>query len=628
MLQSMREKARSWVTIVVVAVIAFMMAITGLESLSPSSGNKKVATVNGQDITERELLHAQEQQKRMLVQQMGEQFDPSMIDEKLLQDAVLNSLVDRLVQLQDAADNKMEISNDMLDTMIVSMPEFQQDGRFNQDRFRMLVRNIGMSPAQFRQMLKEESLLMQLRAGWTSSEFVTKAEMNTIHELENQKRDIGWTILPLASVEATIHLSEESIQAYYKDHENQFMTPEEVVISYLVLDRKKLAETVSVDEISIENEYQRRVESLKAKISPRVSTIIIAVNDKQNLESAEQKASEAVKQLNEGKSFSHVVAQYSDDKLSAKKGGDLGYVKPGFFGDRFDEVVASLKVGEMSDPIETRNGIQILTVTDRKIPDIPSLERLRKDIVAVLQDARAEGLYLEKSRELADISFEAADLAQPAEQMKLSLQESQAFSRNGGEGILSDRKIIEAAFSDDVLSLGANSDVIEIAPGKSVVLRIKQHNPSKQQTLEIVHNDISLQLKRKEGQKMLQDKAQGLVSRLQKGISGNLEWEKKKSAGRREEGVPREVIQAAFKMARPEENKMNYDTVTLSGGDMAIVSLNAVVDGGITDKSGEQNQMLSQYFANNKGRLVYSEYLQSLKAQADIEKKLTDTDGQ
>ncbi|MCT7264590.1 SurA N-terminal domain-containing protein, partial [Salmonella enterica] len=70
-------------------------------------------------------------QRRQLMQQMGKDFDASLLDEKLLRDAALKSLIDRKLVLQGAADSKFAFSDDALDQVILQTPEFQVDGKFN-----------------------------------------------------------------------------------------------------------------------------------------------------------------------------------------------------------------------------------------------------------------------------------------------------------------------------------------------------------------------------------------------------------------------------------------------------------------------------------------------------------------
>ena len=88
MLQTMRDNAQSWVAKVIVGVIVLIFALTGWESISRfTSDAETAAEVNGQAISKLELEQAVALQKRQLIQQlqqMGNQFDPSMIDDAFL----------------------------------------------------------------------------------------------------------------------------------------------------------------------------------------------------------------------------------------------------------------------------------------------------------------------------------------------------------------------------------------------------------------------------------------------------------------------------------------------------------------------------------------------------------------
>ncbi|WBA86692.1 SurA N-terminal domain-containing protein [Endozoicomonas sp. GU-1] len=433
MLQSMRDKAKSWVTFVVVGIIAFMMAITGLETLAPNPNNPEVASVNGKDITRAELAQAVDQQRRVLLQQMGGQFDPAMLDDQLLQSSVLEALIDRQLLLQNAEDQKMDIGKAEIDKLIVSMPQFQQNGRFDADRFQMMVRSYGMTPLQFRDAIREETLLQQLRAGVANTEFVTAEELKRLQSLEGQTRDLAWVMLSAEPVRQAITPSEEEINTYYQANSNQFMTPEQVVVNYVVLNKAEIAKGIDVSAEDIEAEYQYRVEQLQQQSgnNAHVSVILIQTGEDRTLDEAQARANEVVAKLQAGTGFAELARSYSDDPMTAENGGDLGAVEPGFFGDAFDNTVAGLNVGQVSEPIETDFGIQILKVTSRDQADVPSLNEMRADIEVALKQNEVDSLFIEQTRQLADISFEASDLAQPAEQLGLTVLTSEPFGRRG-----------------------------------------------------------------------------------------------------------------------------------------------------------------------------------------------------
>ncbi|WP_257279689.1 SurA N-terminal domain-containing protein [Endozoicomonas sp. ISHI1] len=628
MLQSMRDKAKSWVTFVVVGIIAFMMAITGLETLAPNPNNPNVASVNGEDITRAQLVQSLEQQRRMLIQQMGDQFDPSLIDEKQLRESVLQSLIDRTLLLQEAKNGDMGLGQKELDAMIVRMPEFQQDGQFNQDRFLMMVRSLGMSPAQFRSLLSDETVLQQIQAGVAGSEFVTPSEISRLTALENQKREMAWLTLDVAKVRDSIEPTEDQVKSYYEAHREQYMTPEQVEISFVEMDKASMVHDLEADQQAIKDEYQRRLQDIEenAADTQTVSTILIQTGEKRSLEAAHKIAAEVESKLKAGEAFAKLAEAYSDDPVTSAKGGDMGQVQSGIFGDTFDETVASLEPGQVSKPVETEFGVQIIKLNSREKPVIPSFDELKDEIATDLKRQETETIYLDKTRQLADISFEASDLAQPAEQLGLTIQSAGPFTRQGGStDVTSNAKVIAAAFSDDVLELGANSELIELSSEKAMVLRVKKHLKSELRPLVEVQDSIIKALKIEKAREQLVNRAEALQAKLVAGEtaqqvteSDGLEWTEVKTIARREQGIPRQLLTESFKMPHPEDGKSTYSSVELANGDIALVALSKVVEGKPSEADAARDRLMASYIANGNGRNLFNEYLKSLRESAKV----------
>lgn len=626
MLQSMRDKAKSWVTFVVVGIIAFMMAITGLETLAPNPNNPEVATVNGQEITQAELAQAVDQQRRVLIQQMGSQFDPATLDEQLLQSSVLEALIDRQLLLQNAEDHKMGVGTAQVDQLIVSMEQFQQNGRFDPERFQMMVRSFGMTPLHFKEAMRQDTLLQQIRAGVAGTEFVTIEELKQLRTLEGQTRDLSWVVLAADAVRDGVTVSEEEINAYYDANASQFMTPEQVVVDYVQLNKNTLADNVDVAAEDIEAEYRYHVEQLQQQSvnDARVSVILIQTGDQRTAEQAQARAGEVLAQLQAGADFAELATTYSDDATTAARGGDLGAVEPGFFGDQFDAAVADLAVGEVSEPIVTDFGLQILQVTARGETEVPSLDEMRQSIELALKHSEVDSLFLEQSRELADISFEAADLAQPAEQLGLTIMTSEPFGRNGAaSGIASDPRVGAAAFSEDVLSLGANSDLIELTPEQAVVVRVREHQKPQPIPLAQVRESIATTLQNRAVENQLASQAAEMIASLEAGstlpqLAGQqqLALVTSDKSTRNMADVPVPLLRAAFKLPDPGQGVV-YDSVALPGGDYAVVALSGVYPGD-SAAMPEELKTLGQFIANSNGRMIFEEYLASLKEHGKV----------
>ena len=630
MLQLMRDKAKSWVAFIVVGIIAFMMAITGLETLAPNPNNPEVATVNGKEITRAELAQSVDQQRRAMIQQMGDQLDPALLDDAVMNETVLKTLIERQLLIQDANDSKMEVGTAALDQMIVSMPQFQLDGRFNQDRFQMMVRSYGLTPLQFRENLRQNALLLQLNAGIANTEFVTLQEMQRLNALQSQTRDLSWAVLPVADVRESIRPTDDEVQAYYDASGDQFMTPEQVVISYIELSKEGLAKGIDVSEDDVLADYESRLELIKAQTAAlaKVSAILIETGSKRSEDEAVARANEAIAKIKGGADFAAIAKEYSDDPITGEKGGDLGFVQPGFLGESFDEAVATLPVNEVSEPIDSKYGIQVIKVISRESAKLPALEEMRSEIEKSLKQNEVDDLYLQQTRQLADISFEAADLVQPAEQFGLSIKTSEPFGREGGTGIASDARIASAAFSDDVLGLGANSELIELTPEQSMVVRVKEHRKPELMPMADVKSRIVATLKNEKAEEVLQDKAKAMIAKLESGTDkkvvadeNQLTWTDSAKAGRAQPGVPRQLLQKAFAMPHPG-NGVAYDTTVLPNGDLALIGLSAIQPGAQQEGDEQRLQALGQFLSSNNGRVMFDEYLRGLRETADVKIKV------
>ncbi|OED45873.1 hypothetical protein ACH42_04405 [Endozoicomonas sp. (ex Bugula neritina AB1)] len=630
MLQLMRDKAKSWVTFIVVGIIAFMMAITGLETLAPNPNNPEVASVNGEKITRAELAQSVDQQRRAMIQQMGDQLDPALLDDTVMNETVLNTLIERQLLIQDAVDSKMDIGASALDQMIVSMPQFQQDGRFNQDRFQMMVRSYGLTPLQFKENLRQNALLLQLNAGIANTEFVTIQEMQRLNALQGQTRDLSWAVLPVADMRAAIQPTDDEIQVYYDANSDSFMTSEQVIIDYIELNKDDLAKSIDVNENDVVAEFESRLEQVKAQTAglAKVSAILIEAGNKRTEDEAVARAEEAIASIQNGADFATIAKEYSDDPVTGDKGGDLGFVQPGFLGEAFDEAVATLPVGQVSAPIESKYGIQVIKVVSREATKLPTLDELRPAIEKSLKQNEMDDLYLQQTRQLADISFEAADLAQPAEQFDLTVKTSGPFGREGGMGIASDARVASAAFSDDVLDLGANSELIELTPEQAVVVRVKEHKKPELMPLEEVKSRIVSTLKNDKAEQQLKAKAEDLIAELKSGddrqtiaSENKLTWTESEKAGRVQPGVPRQLLQKAFTMPHPGQGTA-YDTTILPNGDLALIGLSAIYPGEQKDGDERRLQALAQFLGSNNGHTLFNEYLQGLRETADVAIKL------
>src|SRR5262249_33696617 len=133
-----------------------------------------------------------------------------------------------------------------------------------------------------------------------------------------------------------IHISDEDVKEFYNSHQKELEGAEEISLSEILVSTKpKTAETK--DEKKPEEAAQPTVE------------------DPADVEKAEAKAKGLLDQLRKGAKFEDLAKQNSDGPTAAE-GGRLGNFKRGELVKDFEDKTFSLKSGEYTDPIRTKQG--------------------------------------------------------------------------------------------------------------------------------------------------------------------------------------------------------------------------------------------------------------------------------
>ncbi|WP_322844092.1 SurA N-terminal domain-containing protein [Pseudomonas sp. B33.4] len=622
MLQNIRDNSQGWIAKTIIGVIVALMALTGFDAIFQATTHKnEAAKVNGDEISQNELSQAVDMQRRQLMQQLGKDFDASLLDEKMLRESALKGLIDRKLLLQGAEQAKFAFSEGALDQVILQTPEFQVDGKFSSERFDQVIRQLGYSRMQFRQMLAQEMLIGQLRAGVAGSGFVTDAEVLAFARLEKQTRDFA--TLNVKADPAAVKLTDDEVKAYYDEHAKEFMTPDQVIIDYVELKKSSFFDQVAVKDEDLQAAYQKEIANLSEQ--RRAAHILIEVNDKTTEAQAKAKIEDVQARLAKGEKFEALAKEFSQDPGSANNGGDLGYAGPGVYDPAFEKALYSLSKDQVSEPIRTDFGYHLIKLLGVEAPEVPTLASLKDKLTRELKAAQVEQRFVEATKQLEDSAFEASDLAQPAADLKLTVHTSKPFGREGGEGVAANRAVVTAAFSTEVIDEGANSTAIELDPETVIVLRSKEHLKPAQLPLESVNAAIRTQLTKEHASAAAKTKAEKLIADLRDGkaaldksVDGQ-NWKATEAATRGQEGVDPAVLQALFRMPKPAaKDKPTFTSVTLPDGSLMIVRLNGVNEAAAP--TDEEKVQYRRFLASREGQQDFAAYRKQLEAQAEIKR--------
>jgi peptidyl-prolyl cis-trans isomerase D len=470
----------------------------------------------------------------------------------------------------------------------------------------------------------------QLVNGLSQTAFATEQELAQAYRLQEQTRAFAYWIVTAQPFEAEVEPSEEQIEAYYREHSEEFTVPERVRLAYVRLSADTLAEAVELDEDELEVEYRARQAALKTEEQRRAKHILIQVPaeaDEETVAQAREEAQALLKRVREGADFAELAREHSDDPGSASEGGDLGFFARGVMTPEFEERAFSLEPGEVSDVVRTPFGFHIIKLLEIRASEVPPLEEVRDELAAEVKRRAAEDLFYEQLEQLTDLSYEnPSSLAAAADALGLEIQHSEWLTAEGGPGMGQYPELVSVAFSEDVLEAGNNSEPVDVGNNDVVVARVEEREPAQQLPLEKVRDQVTEALRKQMASQRAQARGEELLEKLAQSTpieelqdAEQASFHRAKSVKRSARGHNSEVIKQVFTMKRPPEGGSIDTGFSLSDGGYAVVHLTDVTDGDPAEMNDELRAQLSRSYESMRRSVAVSTLVGNLRARAEIE---------
>ena len=590
MLQNIRNWVTGWLAVVIIVLLIIPFAFWGINYYFGQGGDIIAAKVNGAKIT---LQDYQRAYQRLREQWRSAGADLANQEEKLKQQTV-DTLVDRLLLSQLKRDMGLSVSDSQVRQTIMQINAFQGADGFDNSLYAQYLSAAGYTPVTFEAQVREDMTTEQLQAGLIESDFVTRSAVERIARLNNQTRDFDYTVIALDSVAADIKITDSEISQYYDAHDKDFMDPEKVRVAYLDLSRDEIARQVTVTDQDLHDYFQTHKENYSVQEQRKVDQVRVSAGKKptdQELANAQARAEVLKKELQSGKTIKAIAEESAadkDSKLSVDV-SEFGYLAKGILDTTADSLAFSLEKGKVGGPVLDGNGYIVLLVEDIRGGQVSSFDEVRDQVEKDYRNNEAEKRFYELADKLATLTFEHPEsLEVAAEELKLPIRKSDYFSRSGGDSdLLKNPKVLAAAFSDDVLHNGNNSDVIEMGQDRDVVLHVIDHHTPRLKPLPEVRDEIVKTLRFDKGKARTEAIGQEVLQGLGQGTSESdlaaryaLQWKSAADARRDAVDVNRAVLRKVFSMGRPQPGKPLLGGTSLGSGDYVVVSLKQVKDVG------------------------------------------------
>lgn len=630
MLEEIRESSQGLTAKIILGLIILTFAVAGLGSYT-NSVDTSVATVNGDKISQQAFNKAYQAQRSRMAQQFGDMFDTLSNDSAYManfRQNVLDNLINEKLIDQSAESLSIRVSDERLKESIRTMPEFQVDGVFDNNRYLAIINQAGFfQSSAFRDYLRVEMTRRQLSQALVATEFNLPYQEELQLALQNQTRDIRFATISAQQFEADIEVSAEEVNAYFLANQSRFENKEQVKVNYVSLNVNDIAKGIEVTDEDVANYYQDNIASFTQAEQRRVSHILIEFTegDSESEALAKVQAEAVLARLTQSEDFAVLAKELSADTFSGENGGDLDFLDAGVMEPSFDEAAFALQsIGDITELVKTSFGYHLIKLTELKPESIQSLAEVQDELKTKVSNEKAQDAFYEQSQKLAEVSFEFPDsLEDAASEVNATIETSTWLSRAGNPVPFDNAKIIDAAFSDIVLQDNMNSDLIEVSDEVALVLRLDTYQAASVKPLAEVEGQINTILIAQKATVKAQDTVETLLVQFKAGnditaqlAALNASFTPKAAVARYSSDLDQSISREAFVLPHPVEGTISASSVALSNGDLALVEVQAVQ---VTDATA--NPQLAQQQTSQLAQSAYKSYVDSLKIDAKITRK-------
>ncbi len=414
-------------------LFSLVCGVAVAQAATPVEGDRIVAVVNDEVITMLELRTRLAQIERQLAQQ-----NTPLPARNLLERQVLERMIMEKVQLQLAKESGTRVDDATLEK---ALGRIADTNRLSMSQFRAALEKDGIAWDPFREEVRNEIVMVRLREREVDNR-VTVSEAEIDNYLSSPQRSsaaeeyllnhILLRVPEQASPEALSRVrarGEEAlaqirlgapfaqVAASYSDAPDAltggslgWRTAERLPSLFVETVAKMQPGEVSgvlrsPAGFHIVKLDQRRGGALAGQRmeQTRARHILIKTNEVVSSDEAQRKLVILKERLDNGADFAELARLHSND-ASAAKGGDLGWVYPGDTVPEFERAMATLKPGEVSQPVQSTFGWHLIQVLERRVQDVSS-ERQRLVARQAIRERKADEAYQDWLRQLRDRAY-------------------------------------------------------------------------------------------------------------------------------------------------------------------------------------------------------------------------------
>ncbi|WP_313124123.1 peptidylprolyl isomerase [Pseudescherichia sp.] len=614
MMDNLRAAANHVVLKIILGLIIVSFILTGVGNYLIGGNNNYAAKVNGQEIGRSQFENAVAAERNRMQQQLGEQFSELAGNEaymKSMRQQVLSRLIDEALLDQYAHHLGLGISDEQVKRAIFSTQAFQNNGKFDNARYNALVNQMGMTADQYAQALRNQLTSQQLINAVAGTDFMLKGETDELAALVAQQRLVRTATIDVNALAQQQTASDQEIASYYEQNKNSFIAPEQFRVSYIKLDAASMQQNASDEEIQAY--YDQHQDQFTQPQRNRYSVIQTKTEDE---------AKAVLDQLSKGADFATLAKEKSADIISARNGGDMGWLEDATTPEELKKAGLKEK-GQLSGVIKSSVGFLVARLDDVQPAQVKPFNDVHDELAAKVKQEKGLDAYYALQQKVSDAASNDNESLAGAEQAAgVKAVETGWFGRDNLPQELNFKPVADAIFGGALVgengTPGNNSDIITVDGDRAFVLRVSEHKAEAVKPLEEVKAQVSDIVKHNKAEQQAKLNADKLLAELKAGKgdealkAAGLSFGEPKTLSRTGQDP---LSQAAFTLALPAKDKPVYGVANDMQGNVVLLALDEVKAGTMPDA---QKKAMVQGITQNNAQISFEALMSNLRKEAKI----------
>jgi len=489
---------------ILLGVLLGMVAISMLVYLIPGAGgpsgsrdDQVVAEIDKDPIT----IHDVELQIRNITQ--GRQISQDVVG-VLIPQLIDQAIADRAMAYE-AKKLGFKVSEKDLANIIRSLGPIST---LTPQQYKMFVEQQGFSVPEFENNVLLKAYQDSIQNIAMEGVIVTPREVEAAYKQTNDKVKLEYVPFDGAKLGAELKPTPEELKQYFNEKRAFFTLPETHDLQFIEVDPAKVAETIQIADTQVQSFYNSHKDQYRVpeRVKARHIMISTAGKPKEELTKLKAKAEDLLKQVKAGGDFSKLAEKNSDDTVTGKVGGDLGWVVRGQMqATDLETATFALQPNEVSNVISTQYGYHVVQVLEKEQARLRPLEEVKGEILGTPRTQ----VGVDRMQTLADQAHaELSKSPQSAEQIakKLGLQFDKLDKWTPGGAIPQFGSDPQATAALQGLKKGEVSQVMQIG-NKLAIGVVANINPARSPDLSEVEARVRAGYAQDKGNLLVGEKA-------------------------------------------------------------------------------------------------------------------------